>query len=334
MSSNPFFFVSIFLSTILAFAITAFLVEMLLSALKKIPKAKSARFFAMARILPFISLSLDLISSSISVGYLFNPLNCSSCIQKVILTLFFPETKNYLYTNEISLLNHLGKGNSHIVFQALGLFFALVTAFLLCRTIFEWFSTNQLLVALEKNSESSSRDIKNRSLLQTIKKHRIKIIVSEAISVPFATFAKVVFIPKAIESYLSQEEFEAVLAHEIEHIRWMDPYVRIATELISLFFWWVPTSKWRKRLEFDQEVACDHSVLSHGLTQSCLASALLKVSKSINNSTAKLCYLTQQRHDSLRRLEEMMPAPKPFSKGFEWLVFSLAVIFCSVLAAC
>lgn len=335
MSSNPFFFVSIFLSAVLAFGITAFLVEMLISSLKKIPKTRTARLFAIARTLPFVSLSLDLISSSISVGYLFNPLNCSSCIQKVILTLFFPETKNYLYANRISLVNHLGKDTSHAFFQLAGIALVLLTLFLLCRTVFELVRANNFLKVLEMNSKACSRMIENPSVLQAIKKHRIKVVVIEAINVPFATWTKVVFIPKTVVNAFSQTEFEAVLAHEIEHIRWKDPQVRIAIELISLFFWWVPTSFWRKSLEFDQEVACDQSILQHGITQSFLASALLKVSKEVKNSSYQpICYLAQKKHDSLKRLQVMMDEPNPFLNRYEWLIFSLSAIFCIGLAAC
>ena len=116
MSSNPFFLVSILLSATIAFTIVAFIVEMSLVLLPKNAKLNTG-IRSLLRWLPFISLAIDSSFRTFSIGYLFNPLNCASCVQKLILSHFFPDLKAYLYTNEISLLDDLGTGVSYAVFQ-------------------------------------------------------------------------------------------------------------------------------------------------------------------------------------------------------------------------
>lgn len=335
MSSNPFFLISILISAILAFAIVTFLVEMILIVLKKFPKANTGRAHALLRSLPFISLFSDLIFSSFSLGYLFNPLNCSSCVQKVILTLFFPDVKTYLYSNEISLLSHLGEGTSHTLFQVVGIALVALTFYLVGRKIIEVFAVTRLLRSMERTCVPSQRLVENLILAQALHKQRVKIYVSTEIEVPLATYSQAIFIPQFLEDTFSQDEFEAVLAHELEHIRWMDPLLRLFFQLISAVFWWVPTYACRKRLEFDQEIACDQSILRYGYLETSLASAVMKVSARVKGRSSELlCYLTKKKHDSVRRLESMLGAGTQSSRRFEWVSFILIILFSIVVPVC
>lgn len=335
MSSNPFFLLSILISAILAFATAAFLVEMALIILRKFPKASTSRVHAVLRSLPFISLFTDLIFSSFSLSYLLNPLNCASCVQKVILTLFFPTTKTYLYSNEISLLNHLGESSSHGIFQVVGLSLIALTLYLVGRMVSEVFAITRLLREMERSSDKSQRPIENLFLAQALRKQRVKIYVSTAIEVPLATYTKAIFIPPFIEDSFSQDEFEAVLAHELEHIYWMDPLMRLFLQVIAAVFWWVPTYACRKRLEFDQEVACDQSILRYGYEEKSLASAVMKVSTRVKSRSSELlCYLIKKKHDSVRRLELMLGVDEHSSRRFEWISFFLIIVFSVVILLC
>lgn len=336
MSSNPFFLISILISAILAFSIVAFLVEIVLIVLIKFPKANTGRVRVVLRTLPFISLFSDLIPSSFSLGHLFNPLNCTSCVQKVVLTLFFPDFKTYLYSNEISLLRYLGEGTSHTLFQVIGISLITMTLYFVGRKIYEVFAMTRLLRAMERTCVLSQRPIENRLLGQALSKRCVKIYVSAELEVPLATYSKAIFISQLIEEDFPQDEFEAVLAHELEHIWWRDPLLRLFLQLIGAVFWWVPTYWYRKRLEFDQEVACDQCILRYGYRERSLASAVMKVSAQVKGRSSELlCYLIKKKHDSVRRLESMLGAgEQPSSRHFEWVSFILVVFFSIVICVC
>lgn len=71
---------------------------------------------------------------------------------------------------------------------------------------------------------------------------------------------KIIF-PKNLLKILSQDEFEAILAHELCHIRWYDNLLNPVLGILEALFWFVP---FRKRLlayahQF-REISCD---LSH-----------------------------------------------------------------------
>ncbi len=333
MSSNPFFLISLLISAIIAFSTVAIAVEITLAFLKN---RLNGRTRSILRSLPFISLLTDLLSSSFSFSYLFNPLNCSSCIQKLILAVWFPDTKNYLDANEISLLRYLGEGIPHAGLYAIGAIgLATITIILLIKKAHQLYLTSQLLTELEKRSRLCCRPIENDLLSNAMMKEGIKVYVSPIIDSPLAAHSKLIFIPCVIEETFSQQEFEAVLAHEVEHIRWKDSQVRLLLQLIATLFWWVPTYSWRKRLEFDQEVACDQSVSRYGLPHTSLASALVKVcTKAKEKADQQLCYLTEKKHDSLRRLEAMLSSNDTTTKRFEWISFILVISFSIVTFLC
>lgn len=324
MTSNPFFLISILASSLIAFVTGVVLVESSLMLFK----IKRGRVRSILRFFPFLSLFLDLLSNSFSVGYWINPLNCNSCVQKFMLTLFFPDLKNYLYSNEISLLTYLGSGISHTIFTiAFGVFSALILYFT-SRLLFEGIILARELRALMKSEEVCSRPIESVLLAEAIQKNKIKIFVSEKITIPMATYCKAIFIPREIVEKLPQGEFEAIVAHELEHVLWKDPTTRLFSQLISAIFWWVPTHFWQKKLEFDQEIACDQSISKYGFNEEFLASALVKVATTAKQKKTyeALCYLSNEKHPSLRRVQLLLGLASTHSKSYEYVSYAIVLI--------
>lgn len=58
--------------------------------------------------------------------------------------------------------------------------------------------------------------------------------------------------------------FEAVVAHELERIRWKDPYIKICSALFASLLWWIPLKGWLNKIEMDQEEASDRGCLLMG----------------------------------------------------------------------
>lgn len=335
MSPNPFFLISILLSALIAFSTVALIVEASLILLQRNAKFNNGRTRSFLRCLPFVSLAVDLLSKTFSIGYIFNPLNCQSCIQKLVLSVFFPELKTYLYTNEISLLRHLGEGISHTIFEGITIGLVALTLFFVFRKVAEAIFVSKMLRSTIRNGSLCSRSIHNASLNQALQKKGIKILVSNEIIIPAATYSNVILIPAAVHDHFSQEEFEAVLAHELEHILWKDPLIRFFSQLISVIFWWLPTYEFRKKLEFEQEIACDQSIVRYGIQEHFLASALLKVTTHAREKKFDiLCYLTEKKHSSMRRLEAMLKTDTKSSKRFEWISFIVVILAAIIILLC
>lgn len=271
------------------------------------------------RFLPFLSLFLDLLSNSFSVSSWLNPLSCSSCVQKLLLMLFFPELKAYLYSNEMSLINYLGSGISHIIFSVVFIAFSAMSLYFTSRLILEAFILARALRPMMKSENIYRFPIGNALLADAVQKNKVKIFTSEKVTIPMATYSKAIFIPKELEK-LPQEEFEAIISHELEHVLWRDPILRLFAHLIAAIFWWVPSSSWLKKLEFDQEVSCDQSILKYGFKKEFLAAALIKVAMTARKEAYEaLCYLSNKRHPALRRVQIMLDLVSTHSTRYEWV---------------
>ncbi len=178
-----------------------------------------------------------------------------------------------------------------------------------------------------ESEDICSRPIENILLASMVQENNVKIFASEKVAIPMATYSKAIFIPREIVEKLPQGEFEAIVAHELEHVLWRDPLVRLFSQLISAIFWWVPTLFWQKKLEFDQEIACDQSILKYGLNEEFLASALIKVATTAKEKPYEaLCYLSNEKHPSLRRVQMMLGVASTYSKRYEWVSYSVAMI--------
>jgi beta-lactamase regulating signal transducer with metallopeptidase domain len=71
-----------------------------------------------------------------------------------------------------------------------------------------------------------------------------------------------IVLPRGLRNELSQEELEAVLAHEISHLARGDHWVRWIELLATVFYWWCPVLWWaRWELRRHEEICCDFHVM-------------------------------------------------------------------------
>ncbi len=120
------------------------------------------------------------------------------------------------------------------------------------------------------------RPVQNPRLLAKIK--GVPLLLSDDIEGPCAYAGRICF-PTQLIGRLTQEEFEAIMAHELEHLRFFDGAVRLLSAFLSKLFWWVPAGLWLKALEQRQERACDEKVSRYQISPLALASAILKAAR-------------------------------------------------------
>ena len=90
----------------------------------------------------------------------------------------------------------------------------------------------------------------------------------------------VLWLPEGIAKYLSQEQLEAVVAHELCHVRRRDNLTAALHMLVEAIFWFYPPVWWiRTRLIEERERACDKAVLMGGSAARVYAEGILNVCK-------------------------------------------------------
>ena len=88
----------------------------------------------------------------------------------------------------------------------------------------------------------------------------------------------VVIVPEGIAEQLSPAEWQAVLAHELGHIRRRDNLTGLVHMLVQALFWFHPLVWWLgDRLVTEREQACDEGVVSAGADAHTYAEGILKV---------------------------------------------------------
>ena len=252
-----------------------------------------------------------------------------------MLSFLFPDLKDYLHSNEISLLSFLGKELSHTIFSIAFVLFTAVTIFFTSRILFAAHILSVTLRSMMKPEDICHRPINNILLSAELQKNHVKLFSCEKFTIPMATYSKAIFIPKKFVEDLPQKEFEAIVAHELEHILWKDPTVRLFLQIISAIFWWVPTASWKKKLDFDQEIACDQSILKYGCKEEFLASAVYKVASAAKEKTCEiLCYLSNDQHPSLQRIQMMLGLSSSDSHRNYWVNFSAIIAGTTLILVC
>src|SRR5262249_43606919 len=86
-------------------------------------------------------------------------------------------------------------------------------------------------------------------------------LVPPMVWVPLAGRSHLV-LPEDLWTSLEPAQQDAVLAHELAHLRRRDHWVRRLEALVCGLYWWYPVAWWaRREIERAEEECCDHWVL-------------------------------------------------------------------------
>jgi uncharacterized protein (TIGR03435 family) len=94
----------------------------------------------------------------------------------------------------------------------------------------------------------------------------------------FGIFRPVMMLPEGMNQHLSKDQWEAILAHELSHVRCYDNLTAVIYMLVEAIFWFHPLVWWMgTRLVAERERACDEEVLRLGSEPKVYAEGILKV---------------------------------------------------------
>jgi uncharacterized protein (TIGR03435 family) len=119
-------------------------------------------------------------------------------------------------------------------------------------------------------------------------------------------FHPALLVPEGIAERLTPHQLEAVLAHELCHIRRRDNLTSAIHMMVEVLFWFHPLVWWiGARLVEERERACDEAVLSQGGEPHVYAEAILNVCKLYVESPL-VCVSGVTGADLKRRIEAIM----------------------------
>ncbi|MBN1907145.1 MAG: tetratricopeptide repeat protein [Deltaproteobacteria bacterium] len=94
----------------------------------------------------------------------------------------------------------------------------------------------------------------------------------------FGILRPVLFLPEEVSKHINDNELEAILIHEFEHIRCRDNLIAFIHMIVQALFWFHPIV-WLSgsMLTQERELACDEAVLQSGKDPKVYAEGILKV---------------------------------------------------------
>ena len=111
----------------------------------------------------------------------------------------------------------------------------------------------------------------------------IRLMMTDAAVEPgvFGIVRPVLLWPRSIARHLTDQHIEAILGHEISHVRRLDNLTAAIHMAVQAIFWFHPLVWWLgARLVEERERACDEDVLSAGAAPHVYAEGILRTSAS------------------------------------------------------
>ncbi|MFN8256545.1 MAG: M56 family metallopeptidase [Bacteroidales bacterium] len=137
----------------------------------------------------------------------------------------------------------------------------------------------------------------------------------------------VILMPVGMVTGLSQQEVEAVIMHELAHIKRNDYLVHIFISLIEMLFFYHPAIWWLSNVvRTERENACDDLAVAKNTDRITLAKALARLELMRNSSEQYALAFTGKNGSILKRIKRMKTAGKTkftFTEGF----ISIAILF-------
>ncbi|MDB5089067.1 MAG: hypothetical protein JWR09_3061 [Mucilaginibacter sp.] len=183
------------------------------------------------------------------------------------------------------------------------------------------FNTGRLILARKKiNAIKQNLGIDN-ALQQTVNNFtdmlnipkNVKVGLSKLVDVPCMVgyFKPMILLPFALATYLSAEEIEAILLHELAHIKRNDYLVNMMQQVISILLFFNPCALLiNKIINEERENCCDDLVVKATADPIIYAKALLKLEQTRQNDWQLALAATGKKYQLLNRIERIMKTKK------------------------
>lgn len=194
-----------------------------------------------------------------------------------------PVTAKIPANTSFSLMNLVTEGEKFLPYFSAA--YLLVLAFLFFRLAQGIFITHQISHAKHLQPAVNWQHFADRICVQLNINREVIVYLSETIMVPATTgFIKpVILLPVAILNQLTVSQAEAVILHEIAHIKRFDYFINIIVSMVETLLFFNPFARlFSISIRKERELCCDDFVISYQRDPHCYAHALLSLEKSRN----------------------------------------------------
>jgi bla regulator protein BlaR1 len=145
---------------------------------------------------------------------------------------------------------------------------------------------------------------------------KVKIGLSQMVDVPcmIGYFKPVILLPFTLSTYLSAEEIEAILLHELAHIKRNDYLVNLLQQVIGILLFFNPCMLLiNKIINEERENCCDDLVVDATANPMVYAKALFKLEQTRENNLQLAMSAAGKKYQLLNRIERIMKTKKQTS---------------------
>lgn len=129
-------------------------------------------------------------------------------------------------------------------------------------------------------------------------------------------FKPIILLPFTLSTYLSAEEIEIIILHELAHIKRNDYLVNLAQQAMSVLLFFNPFAQLINRIiNHERENSCDDIVIEASNKPLVYAHALLKLEQTRQQEWQLALSATGKKYHLLNRIERIMKTKKPIGNA-------------------
>lgn len=165
---------------------------------------------------------------------------------------------------------------------------------------------------------------------------KIQIVQSGIAKMPMVVghFKPLVLVPLGLLSGLSNDEVEAILAHELAHIKRRDYLVNVLQSFIEIVFFFNPAVLWVSNLiKIEREHCCDDLAIDCINDRKNYVQALISCQEFKENSPAFAMAVTGKKNNLLHRASRMLFNTKSTLNKMEKTILTIALVSVVVCTA-
>jgi bla regulator protein BlaR1 len=169
---------------------------------------------------------------------------------------------------------------ANVVWMLLGIVWFCGFAVFLMKWISGWRSASRMVANAELITLGREFDALSHVQSRARVRVPVRLLLSPAGMEPgvFGIIRPVLLWPVGLSERLDHTQIEAIVAHEIEHVRRRDNLSCAVHAFVESIFWFHPLVRWMStRLSEERERACDESVLHQNSRREAYAESILKV---------------------------------------------------------
>lgn len=157
----------------------------------------------------------------------------------------------------------------------------------------------------------------------------VAIVQSGLVNVPMVVgyFKPLILIPIGLVNNLSKDEVEAIICHELAHVKRRDYLVNILQSIMELLFFFNPAVTWISGLiREERESCCDDLAVLNTNNKAGYISALVSFEEFQMNKPAYAMGMADHPNQLVKRVKRMVSAERPTLSKMEQRVMAVALV--------